>query len=163
RPVWAVVDAARSIPELDEANNTLATGLDSHYQPPVADWLPRVEWQWDNAPGGANGVFHAPLVAPLIDTNGDGRVNERDSPANVNGGVGGITRLVALRGDTGQEIFSIFNPVHGFSDATPAVGDIDGDGKPEILFTGTFRTPLFAFNNDGTLKWQLNVPDTNSY
>src|SRR5262249_55249023 len=122
RPVWAVVDAARSIPELDEANNTLATGLDSHYQPPVADWLPRVEWQWDNAPGGANGVFHAPLVAPLIDTNGDGRVNERDIPAviaNVNGGVGGITRLVALRGDTGQEIFSIFNPVHGFSDATP--------------------------------------------
>src|SRR5882672_4251180 len=33
----------------------------------------------------------------------------------------------------------------------PAVGDLDGDGKPEIIVKGS--GPIYCFNNDGTLKW----------
>src|SRR5262249_50062622 len=76
RPVWVVVDAGNTIPELDEANNTLATGLDSRYRP-TGDWQPAVQWQW-TAPTPL--LWNAATVAPLVDTNGDGRVDERDVP-----------------------------------------------------------------------------------
>src|SRR5262249_26804543 len=76
RPIRVSVDAGNAIVELDESNNTLATGLDSHYQP-TGDWLPMVQWQWQ-APTPM--IWSAATVAPLIDTNGDGRINERDVP-----------------------------------------------------------------------------------
>ena len=164
--IYALVDSADQIPELDEENNLGYSGQSSKYQPPVGDFLPLVEWQW-NSTTGSSGVNHPPVVAPLIDTNGDGLINERDVPAVIlaSSGGGNVGRLVALRGDTGQEIFSVPNPNPiGWSATghTPAVGDIDGDGIPEIVLSGFFRTPIFAFNNDGTLKWQMDVTDTNA-
>ncbi|MCA9961768.1 MAG: VCBS repeat-containing protein, partial [Anaerolineales bacterium] len=161
--VYALVDSRAEIPELDENNNITHSGQRSQYQP-VRDWLPVVEWMW-NAPsteylGGA----HPPTVAPLIDTNGDGLINERDVPAviMVTNSIFGNGRLQALRGDTGEVIFNIPTPGGGFSHSghTPAVGDLDGDGLPEIAIVG-FAT-LYVFNNDGTLKWQAAPGASNS-
>ncbi len=161
--IYAFADSANQIPELDETNNYGHSGLASTYQPPVGDFQPKVKWQYEFA--GASGVEHPPLVAPLIDTNGDGLINERDVPAVIfvtgflDGNATTLDAPVALRGDTGAVIFN--GTRSGFrqldsSFTTPAVGDIDGDGKPEIIVNAAyFESPhhVYCFNNDGTLKW----------
>ncbi|MEZ5581655.1 MAG: hypothetical protein R3F37_01680 [Candidatus Competibacteraceae bacterium] len=100
----------------------------------------------------------------MIDTNGDGAIDERDVPAvilatvsNPNAAANG-SRLVALRGDTGEEIFSVLAPERTWSPHghTPAVGDLDGDGRPEITISDFYLNHLFAFSHrDGSLKWTL--------
>ena len=138
-------------------------GKECNNQPEVGKYQPIVEWEW-NDPSGSLGVNHPPIVAPLIDTNGDGLINEKDTPAIIfaaTGTTGSSSSLVALRGDTGEEIFNVPcpNPTGWPSGATPAVGDVDGDGRPEIFIVGSWdgRT-LCAYNNDGSIKWQVNAP-----
>jgi hypothetical protein len=165
--VHALADSSNTVPELDEANNVGDSGQRSRYQPPARDWQPAVQWEW-NSPLGSAGVFTEPLVAPLIDTNGDGAINSRDVPAAIFAdGFPGFHQgwLVALRGDTGEPIFRVPNPLgDSFSYyAGPAVGDLDEDGRPEILI-GQINSPiLHAFDNDGTLKWSRTTDfDTSS-
>ena len=74
-------------------------------------------------------------------------------------------RLIALRGDTGEQVFSVdaYQP-EGMPPFTLdqgiglAAGDLDGDGFPEILAVNTksdgSRSSILAFNHDGTLKWE---------
>lgn len=121
----------------------------------MGDFQPKVKWQYDGPD--LLGVRQTPVVAPLIDTNGDGLINERDVPAvimltaNPSG-----SHLTALRGDTGAVIFSVPElPGVVFDTLTmPAVGDLVGDGKPEIIVANYFGSgPRYCFNNDGTLKW----------
>src|SRR6185436_16195440 len=71
----------------------------------------------------------------------------------------------AVRGSDGSELFTVTNPAYGVSGfSNIAVGDIDGDGRPEIVavYQGTPATPstprvppsrLIAFEHDGTFKW----------
>jgi RHS repeat-associated protein len=153
-PLHVMVDSGNLIPETDETNNTLATGLDSRHQP-TEDWLPMVKWQWNST---FARIAAAPAIAPLLDTNGDGRIDARDVPAViVNIATGGFAgRLVALRGDTGAVIFDVPLPADVDANAMPTVGDLDGDGRPEILLgTGEVSHSLYALNNDGTVKWKV--------
>jgi hypothetical protein len=163
--IYALVDSASQIPELDETNNIGNSGGQSLYQPPARDWQPVVKWEWnDTRAFPAAGVLHPPTVAPLIDTNGDTLINERDVPAVVfalsgNRNAGQPNELLAVRGDTGQVIFQVPcpDPIGWASSGhTPAIGDIDGDGRPEIVLSAFSRNPLFVYNNDGTIKWQLD-------
>ena len=138
---------------------------------------PVVEWFWEDSSGfSVSGSDRTSVVAPLIDTNGDAQIDEQDIPAVIltSGGSGTIAcggpcngQLVALRGDTGEEIFAVRNPapIRWQSwGATPTVGDIDNDGRPEILAVGQdvgLVHTLMAFNNDGSLKWavpNLRIP-----
>lgn len=143
-------------------------GRECNNQPEVGKYQPIVEWEW-NDPSGAYGVGHPPLVCPLIDTNGDGLINERDTPAIVfaysgnRNAISDINKLVALRGDTGEEIFNVPcpNSIGWPTGTTPAVADIDGDGRPEIIIASSWDSSTFsAYNNDGSIKWQANAPRT---
>ena len=64
-------------------------------------------------------------------------------------------QLRAVSGRSGLPLFSVpdlandLNPV-----ATPAIGDIDGDGRPEIVAVAEQGNQLLAFEHDGTLKWR---------
>jgi hypothetical protein len=60
-------------------------------------------------------------------------------------------RIYVLDGATGALINQFAVPVD--HTVTPAIGDIDGDGIPEIVSANTSGY-LVAFENDGTFKWE---------
>jgi hypothetical protein len=64
----------------------------------------------------------------------------------------GIVR--AINGDTGEQMWSITNPMYQ-SDGTSnvAIGDIDQDGLPEVVYQGGPAKQLVAVDGDGTPMW----------
>ncbi len=61
--------------------------------------------------------------------------------------------LRAINGATGEQLWSVTDPDYE-SDATanPAVGDLDGDGFPEVVVAGPDNR-LIAIDSDGTPLW----------
>jgi ASPM-SPD-2-Hydin domain-containing protein/HYDIN/CFA65/VesB family protein/VCBS repeat protein len=158
-------------------------------QPPTM-FSPREQWSWHSSsiePTFTN-VWSTPLVANLNDDNQDGRIDENDIPEVVFISIDkyslmdpaaaqpGIIRV--LSGDSGTEEFSV--TATRFVDTTiPAIGDLDGDGKPEIVgfkwkatppgtgtggFFGRFTSgTIAALDNQGHLLWESDpyqFPDT---
>lgn len=128
---------------------------DCDKESPPDSFDPEVQWSW-GMPNGSGGSSSTPLVANLTDDNNDGSIDLCDIPDVVvvtGGSING--RIHVLDGATGQEHFFIATTVDGW--VTPAIGDIDNDGLPEIVAAtpGGFLGPsaLMAFEHDGTLKW----------
>ncbi|HEY0138550.1 MAG TPA: VCBS repeat-containing protein, partial [Nannocystis sp.] len=70
----------------------------------------------------------------------------------TNAGADGVVR--AIRGDTGEKLWTITDPAYRTnSTSNLAVGDIDGDGLPEILADGEGKR-ILAFKGDGTPLWK---------
>jgi len=62
--------------------------------------------------------------------------------------------LRAIAGDSGAKLWTVTDPAYRTnSTSNPAVGDIDLDGKPEIISVGDGKY-LVAFKNDGTPLWK---------
>lgn len=130
--------------------------------------VPEVVWQWPASAGASlqvptsDQVMMTPMVANLTDDNGDGAIDERDNPdvvfiSYVDGNYtqNGVLRVVD--GTTGDDIWSATTAAHYVAPGGQvAIGDIDGDGRPEIVAcsaNGTTTGPLVAFEDDGTFKW----------
>ncbi|MCB9753753.1 MAG: VCBS repeat-containing protein [Myxococcales bacterium] len=72
-----------------------------------------------------------------------------------NAGANGVLR--AIRGDTGEKIWSAIDPAFETDGtANPAAGDLDLDGLPEFVVSGEGKF-LLAFDNDGTPLWQSDA------
>jgi hypothetical protein len=149
-------------------------------QPP-STFSPMEQWRWDAStiePTFTN-VWSTPLVANLDDDNGDGRVDENDIPeviflaidafsfSDAAASIPAVLRVIS--GDTGREKFTVTNP--RFADSSIlAVGDLDGDGRPEIVGSKWVQTPpgsgaggffgryvtgsLVALDATGRLLWE---------
>ncbi|MEC7986760.1 MAG: hypothetical protein VX278_16450, partial [Myxococcota bacterium] len=123
--------------------------------PQYGSFTPVVKWtkpNW-NEYSGYNNIMMAPIVVPLNDDNGDGLVNEEDFSDVVvltyTGGGGSNSILRAVSGIDGSELWSVNNS-HQITGAV-AGGDIDNDGLIEVIVPGSGT--LYAYENDGTLKW----------
>ncbi|HZR79606.1 MAG TPA: FG-GAP-like repeat-containing protein [Candidatus Binatia bacterium] len=81
-------------------------------------------------------------------------------PAAIDGGIPGFVEY-QIFGDgpiAGFELFAVTDPAYEVSPgAQVAIGDIDLDGKPEIVAVSDSRDRLIAFENDGTFKWLSDV------
>jgi len=176
-------------------------GVDDELPPcpqPTA-FTPELVWDWngDSAQNTPNSheVWVTPLVSRLEDTTGDDIVTREDMPrvifmsfkeSDVSIGAGinpnsqeGINdpikaNLRAVDGATGREVFTVTADNLALQSAsTPALVDLDGDGRVEIIankwmllpgvetipngpkINGKFsRGALIAFNADGTFKWE---------
>lgn len=157
--IYVMTDSGNAINELDETNNIRNTGQQCEYIPPVGSFNTVEKWKWTgstNLPA-YNQVMQTPVVARIVDTNGDGVIDDKDVPAIIfvsyyssylSDGV-----LRAIRGDNGQEIFTVTNPSYRTNpSATLAVGDIDNDGFVEIVGVRSAGGTI-AFRHDGTMKW----------
>ncbi|MCA9706281.1 MAG: VCBS repeat-containing protein [Myxococcales bacterium] len=124
-------------------------------QAPPDSFQPDVQWSFPGV-GAQTQCLTTPLVANLTDDNGDGAIDLCDIPDVVTViGVGGETgpgNIVVLDGETGALHFMIPQAVQ--LGATPALGDIDGDGLVEIVTVTPVAAGqnLVAFEHDGTAK-----------
>ncbi|MDP2316931.1 MAG: MopE-related protein [Pseudomonadota bacterium] len=127
------------------------------------DWSVAIEWQTDDfgysAGSAYTEVMMTPVVGQVTDDDGDGDIDERDMPdvlftAFTGSSYGGAGYLRAFSGDGTGEHWSLTS-VGGYSvngAAGVAVGDIEGDGSPDILTMST-GGHVMALEHDGTLKW----------
>ncbi len=159
-PIYAMVDSGQSVFEQKETNNSIRKGSDCENRP-AKTIEPVLRWKWDTANDPTFGrILSTPVVISLNDDNGDGKIDNRDNPAIlVNAWAANYQtlegKLWAFDGKTGVPIIKRYVTGQApYEGASPMVGDIDGDGKPEII-VGSKRSGegMLVFNNDGSLKW----------
>lgn len=126
----------------------------------AAGFDPIVEW-------GAGENRSSRATVAVADLNGDGIP---EVVANFTGLIGGTGDLVVLNGQNGNEIWS--KPAELGYASSPAVGDIDGDGQPEIFavkqksggllsLNGTFA--LAAWDAFGDKLWESDEFDNDNF
>lgn len=175
--LFAHLDAEHEVVELSEANNVSDSSRLCGALPPPESFAPEVELSWPPAGGPAShpravDSLSTPLVVQLTDDNGDGLWNELDVPdlvfvsADLTYLLEPQVALRAIRGDTGAPIFDvegvIVHPTNPqlLSFSGLAAGDIDNDGKPEILSTTFGPAPtnvVRAYEHTGALKWVSEI------
>lgn len=175
--IYAFVDSDEVVAESDEFNNVWNSGTDCLVVPTPGQFDAVLEWNWDGTPGSPLPnhiqVMMTPVVANLTDDNADGQINDDDTPDVVFSAFAGSSWtqdgvIVALSGNDGSEIFT--TPFTTDLDVEPvgqlAIGDIDGDGLPEIIanedITDTALNQgtegrLIVFEHDGTFKFKSSV------
>lgn len=156
-PLHVLVDANDALAETDETNNTLRAGADCDVRPsqPIQ---PVVEWRWTaGADPNATMIAMPPVIVNLTDDNGDGRIDDGDRPDLAfiaSADAYGLGMIRAVRGDTGSQIFAVRDPAHPLSVVTSlAAGDVDGDGRVELVVSRATQPGLLVFEHDGTFKW----------
>jgi hypothetical protein len=129
---------------------------DCDHEAPANSFEPSVQWTF----GANEQSWVTPLVGNFTDDNNDDSIDLCDVPdvllvSNTQISYSTACYLHVLDGETGIEHFSIPPSEQISCTSTPAFGDIDNDGLPEIVALyidgGNFR--LKAFEHDGTLKW----------
>jgi len=157
-PLAVVVDSAGQVPESREDNNLATTLAQCHTGSGLPVTLEPVEkWQWR---GG--GVTTTPMVAPIRDTDGDGRVDAVDGVAVLvisHDGEPDNRRglLRALDGATGTELWTL-HEAYLNAPSQLAVGDLDGDGFPEIV-GHRYPRGTVVVSGEGEMLWQSDYPD----
>jgi hypothetical protein len=152
--IYAFADSDNDIAESDETNNLANSGASCFFAPPPGQFNPVIEWSWTESlttPDAVN-VMMTPAVCDL---NGDGIPEVIfASTASIGGGYVEVGYLRALNGNNGTELFVVTDPAHLVNTASSvAVGDIDLDGRPEIIACAANGTQIMAFEHDGSFKW----------
>ncbi len=118
-----------------------------------AQFNPILEWSWTSSAVNPT-ALNVMMTPSVIDLNGDGIPDVVfASTASTGGGLVEVGFLRALNGNNGSEIFTVNAPMVNTASSI-ATGDIDLDGRPEIIACGTGGNTLIAFEHDGTFKWQ---------
>jgi hypothetical protein len=122
---------------------------------PPDSFEPDVQWSWAGVGADVYSIV-TPLVANLTDDDDNGRIDLCDTPdvivvaSSSYGSPYQPGHIYVLDGATGGLICQFATAVD--HTVTPAIGDIDFDGIPEIVTADT-AGHLLAFEDDGTLKW----------
>ena len=168
-PISVWVDSAQTVPESNEANNFASTADFTLVKPTIGTLQPTLKWAWTGSTvlPQYDQVMTTPIVAPLEDTNGDGKIDQKDIPAVIfqtfgfsypNSGV-----LRAVSGKDGHELWTVTNPAYRTVPAASiAVADIDGDGIVEIIAPKS-GGGVIAFDHTGAFKWQNTQPVSSNY
>lgn len=163
-PVSFAVDAPNAVLELREDNNLTSTARACEIKPAIGGFAPTLVRTLNT-----QGSLSVPLVGPLLDTDGDGKVTPADDPhvifITITPGSGTIDSgtgiLRAVNGRTGVQAWQVNSVGTGNgrirAGSTAALADLEGDGTPEVITynfgsgTGSFGS-LMIVNNDGTVR-----------
>jgi hypothetical protein len=149
---------------------TISYDATCDYAYSTSGWSVSTLWTTDGATFASGASYKYPMVAPVVgnltDDDGDGLITDEDTPdvvANFFASTSSVTYanagyLRAFSGDDGTLLFSVYLMTSGTKKYYPAgaggvaMGDVDGDGTPEIA-TVTSSGDLVLLSNTGTLKW----------
>lgn len=147
------VDAAPGFDALinEDCANEIETGT---FNPVVSYY----KGDFSSGSPGSNQIMSTPVVGELTDDDGDGDIDNDDTPdivvvtyGDVDYTTGGVLR--AISGDGTKEHWSVAGAgLQGTGGA--AIGDIDSDGVPDIV--ALTPTGAVAFDNQGRVKWSSN-------
>ncbi len=132
-------------------------------------WTVATEWTTDSTSytfdtaDNYTEVMATPAVGNLTDDNGDGAINQGDVPDVVfatfkGSGYSSAGYLRLVSGDSGEEITTISSATVGSTSysvggtSSVALGDLEGDGSPDIVAVST-GGDILAFEADGSTKW----------
>lgn len=121
-------------------------------EPVVGTFTPVIEWR-NTSIGDA---YTTPVVGRIYDENDDGTIDENDVPAVVVATTSGS--LAAVAGATGATLWKVGGL--GSEPMTAAIGDLDGDGRPEVVGSGVGTT--LALRGNGSTMW-TGPGATNAY
>lgn len=128
--------------------------------PYTPSFLPEPQWEWTGSP--VLPGFHRVLSHPVVvDVNADGlpEVVFNSAPAEAVLSGSGPAVLRAIRGDTGQELWSVADPsLRTQAARSLAAGDLDGDGRVELCTVSESALELLCFRGDGTLLFRIPEP-----
>ncbi len=125
-------------------------------------WNVKTKWTFSApaADSSATNSYAQPVIGNLDDDNGDGTIDEDDSPEVVISAFGSRGYLVAIDGATGREKWSYANTS---TTGAALIADIDSDGYPDVVGYDQSARPI-ALEGDGTLKWTASrSPTSTSY
>jgi len=154
------------------------------YHPPVGKLTAEAKWTWGpvaQVRPNFTDVWSTPTVGRVYDGNCDGKVDELDSPNVIfvsgravdSAGKGtccqctgdavsqcltGVLRM--LDGRTGQEIWSLSKASQnsiGFAGTSVAIGDVDGDGRMDVV-AATGEGYLVLVDSNGKVLRQSDKP-----
>jgi hypothetical protein len=126
-----------------------------------APFAPVLEWSWTASTTEPN-ALNVMSVPSVVDLDEDGVPDVVfPSTASTGGGLVEVGVLRALDGADGSELFTVTDPTLAVNTASSvATGDIDGDGRPEILACDSTGARLIAFEHDGSFKWRSPTLET---
>jgi hypothetical protein len=119
---------------------------------PVDDpWNVRRQWTFTSpsADPSATSAWSQAVIGNLDDDNGDGTIDEDDSPEVVVTVWGSRAWVVAIDGATGAEKWAYDD---GNSKAITAIADVTGDGNPDVI-TNDSSGHTIALDGSGNLEW----------
>lgn len=161
-PIYAMLDSGQVVFEQNKTNNTVRKGSVCENRPanPIE---PVLKWKFSDPTFGR--ISTSPVVISLTDTNGDGRIDDKDAPAILINSLYSTYlegKLWAFDGKTGTPAMTRYVAGQApYEGGYPIVGDIDVDGKPEIIVgTKRYGEGILAFANDGSLKWDNSAQVT---
>jgi len=163
-PINAMVDSDQSIGEAKEDNNINSSASMCEFEPDIGSFEPVIKWEWTGSSvlPQHNQVMSAPVVAPLEDTNNDGKINQLDTPSVIfhtfrGGNYKSDGVLRAVSGKDGHELWTVSDSAYRtYPAGSIAVADIDNDGIVEIVAPKT-GAGLIAFEHTGEFKWKSSV------
>jgi hypothetical protein len=109
-------------------------------------WSVRVKWAYT----GSQNCWMTPVIGNLTDDNGDGVVDEDDSPEVVF--TDSSSQVVALDGATGTLLWS--KPANMMAGTT--IADVDSDGYPDVITADSSGKTISLAGADGATQWTAN-------
>jgi hypothetical protein len=123
-----------AVPQLEEC---FSEGVE------VGSFTPVIEWT-NTDPGD---TYTTPVIAQLTDDNGNGVIDDNDTPDVVVANTAGVLWAVSGDGTTMWSAGSL-----GSEPMTAAIGDLDGDGFPEVVGSG-YNGTIAVHGEDGSSYW----------
>jgi RHS repeat-associated protein len=152
--IFAYVDSGQTTAESNENNNYFTTEPACEYIPVTNLYPPSLKFAWNNTNSNTpaqNSVLMAPVV---VDLNADGYPDIIFASTFFASLPGVQAVITAISGKDGSQLFVLSNINHVIPWGSPiTVGDIDNDGRPEIIAINNSGNRLIAFEHDGTFKW----------